>query len=449
MVMPQPPENPSKSSEPKEDVVGDELSGYINMMQKYRALPIDHDEDDSHSSTETATIASDPDDEGHRSSGSEEEGRMKTRSSKRRRKNVPFEDQFACNHGGIKDKKDTNPNARTIEILQEMCTYYTRINDTWRSLGYRKAIKTLQHQDHKICTAEEARKLPNIGDRLAQKIEEIVTTDRLQRLEYAQAEPHDGALQLFLNIYGVGLAQANHWIAQGYRTLDDLLEKAKLTEHQRIGIEHYDDLNTRIPRREVEALGAYVKKTAKEIDPTVELIIGGSYRRGADSSGDIDFIVTKRGTKSTAELGPFLGKLVAKLEAENFLVATLAASHSRTDPSKWHGCCVLPPTPSINVDPVTKEYRKVWRRIDFLLVPETEIGAALIYFTGNDIFNRSMRLLASKKGMRLNQRGLYADVLRGPGRKKLSEGRLVEGRDERRIFDILGVKWREPSERWC
>ena len=63
------------------------------------------------------------------------------------------------------------------------------------------------------------------------------------------------SLQLFLGIYGVGTSLAQQWIAQGYRTLDDLLAKAKLTPNQRLGIEHYDDLNTRIPRKEMEQLG--------------------------------------------------------------------------------------------------------------------------------------------------------------------------------------------------
>ncbi|PHH68302.1 hypothetical protein CDD83_6158 [Cordyceps sp. RAO-2017] len=85
------------------------------------------------------------------------------------------------------------------------------------------------------------------------------------------------------------------------------------------------------------------------------------------------------------------------------------------------------------------------------MVPETARGGALLYFTGNDIFNRSMRLLAAKKGYRLNQRGLYRDPLRGTaaGRDTASEADLVEGRDERRIFEVLGVRWREPHERWC
>jgi DNA polymerase IV len=84
-----------------------------------------------------------------------------------------------------------------------------------------------------------------------------------------------------------------------------------------------------------------------------------------------------------------------------------------------------------------------------LVVPEEELGAALIYFTGDDIFNRSMRLLSSRKGMRLNQRGLYKDVMRGPGRVKLNEGTLVEGADERKIFEILKVPYRPPEQRIC
>lgn len=51
--------------------------------------------------------------------------------------------------------------------------------------------------------------------------------------------------------------------------------------------------------------------------------------------------------------------------------------------------------------------------------------------------------------MRLNQRGLYKDVIRGSKREKLTEGELVEGKSEKRIFEILGVQWREPHERWC
>lgn len=435
-------ESPQPSGETREGPK-DELSDYISMMQEFKDVPLDADEDE-----DATTVASDAHSDNGVDSGSEED-RTRTQRAKTNarssRKALDFTGQFACNRAGRKDANADNPNARTIEVLQKMASFYDRVDDHWRTTAYRKAISTLKRQEVKIATEEEAFKLPGVGRRLAQKIEEIVTTDKLQRLEYAQMEPKNQVLQLFLGIYGVGTTQAQQWIAQGFYTLHDLRENVKLTTNQLVGVDHYHDLNSRIPRREVEALGAVVQKAASIIDPEVELIIGGSYRRGAESSGDIDFIVTKRNTESSLDLRLFLDKLVKKLEDEQFLVARLASGRPGSDGSKWHGCCVLPKTKGINDD----NYRPIWRRIDFLVVPETEMGAALIYFTGNDIFNRSMRLLASKKGMRLNQRGLYKDVMRGPGRVKMTEGELLEGRDERRIFEILGVKWREPHERWC
>ncbi|KAL6873114.1 hypothetical protein J3F83DRAFT_732097 [Trichoderma novae-zelandiae] len=434
----------------------DELSGYIAMMQEYKDLPLDVDEDEDAQSTMNGTEAQT--DLDHRSGLDNESPRQQRRWSRRTRatsKTIAFEDRFACNRAGTNDANQDNPNARTIQVLQKMNSYYERINDQWRTMAYRKAIGILKQQTVKISTEEEAYRLPSIGRRLAQKIGEIVSTDRLKRLEYAEKEPSDHALQAFLKIYGVGNKVAEQWIAQGWRTLDDVKEHAKLTPSQRIGVERYEDLNTRIPRSEVTALGEVVRRAAGRIDKKVQLIVGGSYRRGAESCHDIDLIVTRPGTESVAALKPFLDKLVDRLERDGFLVARLASSRAGSDGSKWHGCCVLPEA-SRRMNNGNDEgkgdtaHRPIWRRIDFLLVPETELGAALIYFTGNDMFNRSMRLLASKKGLRLNQRGLYRDVLRGAAsRTRGTEGELVERGDERRIFEILGVKWREPWERWC
>ncbi|KXJ95842.1 hypothetical protein Micbo1qcDRAFT_201184 [Microdochium bolleyi] len=365
-----------------------------------------------------------------------------------------WQDQFACMRAGAQGADAGNPNSRTIELLQGMLDHNEQVNDQWRTMSYKKAIAALKRHPERVTTAEQARGIRGIGQNIGDKIEEIVRTDRLRKLEYVQNDPQFQVLQLFLKIYGVGIKQAQQWMAKGYTTLEDVRARAQLNAGQKVGLEHFDDLNTRIPRVEVAALGQFVMAAAAELDASIELIIGGSYRRGSRSSGDIDFIVTKKGTSSTDPLVPFLHALVEKLYAEGFLTATLsslAAEVKQGHGSKWHGCCVLPAD-----SPAAQHMREhdagwkpVWRRIDFLLVPDAELGAAMIYFTGDDIFNRSLRLLADKKGMRLNQRGLYRDVLRGPKRVKMTEGELVEGHDEKRIFEILGVKWREPHERWC
>ncbi|KAI1261004.1 hypothetical protein F5Y18DRAFT_403064 [Xylariaceae sp. FL1019] len=346
------------------------------------------------------------------------------------------DEKFLCMTGGTRDTKYSGPNANVLELFDQMAhenSFYGNLDSKdFRVRAYRKAITVLRHHPKKIETVQEAKAFPGIGQQLAEHILEISETGRFRKLEEIQREPAREALHRFSEIYGVGDRTARDWVDRGYRTLDDIRSKAKLSENQQIGLDHYEDLLTRIPREEIEELGAWVMKAGKEIDQKVEIIIGGSYRRGAESSNDIDLICTKEGTTSAKDLGPFLDKLVATLLREGFLTATLA-SHKREEGNKWHGCCVLPEKALLESN---STHRPVWRRIDFLLVPETDIGAALIYFTGNDLFNRSIRLLAKKKGMKLNHRALS-----GPG--------IYEGRDERKIFEILGVRWREPHERWC
>ncbi|KNE71616.1 hypothetical protein AMAG_20460 [Allomyces macrogynus ATCC 38327] len=86
------------------------------------------------------------------------------------------------------------------------------------------------------------------------------------------------------------------------------------------------------------------------------------------------------------------------------------------------------------------------RRIDLLWVPIDELGASLLYFTGSDVFNRSMRLYAHRKGMSLNQHGLFANVVRVKG-QKLNGGTRIAGVDEAEIFEKLGIPYLPPEER--
>ncbi|KAJ0424636.1 hypothetical protein BJY00DRAFT_309055 [Aspergillus carlsbadensis] len=346
-----------------------------------------------------------------------------------------WQEKFVCMQKHDSTSKTSNPNARTIEILQEMLDYYTRTGDHWRSLAYRKAISALRNQSKRVITRTQALAIPGIGPRLADKIEEIVFTNRLRRLDNANNTAEERLLQEFMGVYGAGLSHASRWVAQGFKSLEDLRTKANLTQSQKIGIERYFDFSQRIPRSEVKAHGELVRRVVQEENPDMQVIIGGSYRRGAADSGDVDLLITKPDA-TIDEIRTFiLDIIVPKLFQQGFLQVGLATT-SRDDGSKWHGASKLP-----NI--------RLWRRIDLLFVPGSELGAALIYFTGNDIFNRSIRLLASKRSMRLNQRGLYADVLRGPQRAKINTGRLLESRDERRIFELLGVPWRPPEHRIC
>ncbi|KAG5361506.1 DNA polymerase lambda [Yarrowia sp. C11] len=408
-----PPASPKARSELRSDMASDVIKARGKSMLE--ALQDVRMQDHAHA------FASDGEDE-------DEDDEPHKHKKSQPQKQGDWVDNFLCMSGPERETVDKNPNWKTIEVLGRLLQYYEDKHDQWRAQSYKKALNVLKRQSTKISTKKEAVKLPGIGDSIGSKIQEIVETDGLKLLNVTKLDTSVKVTSLFEGIWGVGKATARKWYKEGYRTLDDIATKAKLTPNQKVGLEHYDDFQARIPRDEVTRHFMVVQQAAHEIDPEVEAHIMGSYRRGAASSGDIDMIFTKKGV-TLDELQPFLKELVHKLTDEGFLTCALTGAAT-----KWYGCSKLKDIPQ-------------WRRIDFLLVPWAEKGAAFIYFTGNVLFNRSIRLLANKKGYSLNQHGLYGGVLRAAKGSKLNDGYLVEGESEHRIFEILGVPYWEPWER--
>ena len=79
-----------------------------------------------------------------------EKQRKKKASSRKDSSNQSWQVNFSCMSKHDGSGKSTNPNARTIEILQQMADYYERDQDNWRLTAYRKDIAALRKQDRKI-----------------------------------------------------------------------------------------------------------------------------------------------------------------------------------------------------------------------------------------------------------------------------------------------------------
>jgi DNA polymerase lambda len=69
----------------------------------------------------------------------------------------------------------------------------------------------------------------------------------------------------------------------------------------------------------------------------------------------------------------------------------------------------------------------------------------LLYFTGSDYFNRSMRLFAEKKGFTLSDHGL-ARVGKAKG-EKVAKGMGIPCETEEDVFKALGLPYKTPAER--
>ncbi|KAA8595196.1 hypothetical protein FQN60_012331, partial [Etheostoma spectabile] len=321
--------------------------------------------------------------------------------------------------------KSNNFNKHITDKLEVLAKAYTHQGDRWRALGYSKAVNALKSYHKPITSYQEACQIPGIGKRMADKIDEIMESGHLRKLDHlGEAVP---VLELFTNIWGAGAKTAQLWYQQGFRTLEDIRTKAHLSNTQKIGLKHYDDFLDRMPREEAAAIEKVVRDAVQAIDPGLLAMACGSYRREKATCGDVDILITHPDGKS--HKGVF-SKVLQSLHDSDDLV-----SHEENgEQKKYMGVCHLP-------GPGHRH-----RRLDIIVVPYNEFACALMYFTGSAHFNRSMRALAKTKKMSLSEHSLNKDVVR-QGNLKVYSGTSFATPTEKDVFSLLGVPYRQPHER--
>ncbi|XP_027153453.1 DNA polymerase lambda isoform X1 [Coffea eugenioides] len=326
-------------------------------------------------------------------------------------------------------------NRNITEIFGRLINIYRALGDDWRSFSYHKAIPVIEKLPFKIESVEQVKHLPGIGKSMQDHIQEIVTTGKLSKLEHFETDEKVKTISLFGEIWGIGPATALKLYEKGHRTLDDLKNEESLTNAQRLGLKYFDDIRKRIPRHEVEEMGHLLKKAGDDVLPGVEIVCGGSYRRGKASCGDLDILITHPDGKS--HVG-FLPQYVKHLKDMKFLREDLVFSvHSEegTDSGvdTYFGLCTYPG-------------RELRHRIDFKVYPRDIHAFGLIAWTGNDVLNRRLRILAESKGFRLDDTGLFP-ATRGSGGQRGKGSASLKLRTEKEVFDFLGFPWLEPHER--
>ncbi|CAO3574201.1 unnamed protein product [Mortierella alpina] len=346
-------------------------------------------------------------------------------------------------------KEEPAYNKAILEQLKILMDHYDTIKtkgskEHFKVINYRKAITAIRALDYDITSEAMALKVPRVGKKIAQKIGECIALGKIKKLDHLDWDQERSRVEtLFRSIYGVGSEMATDWYNKGLRTLDDVRKLPDLTKNQISGLKYYEDLLQRIPRAEVEEIGKVVSASAAKLHPEIQVQVTGSYRRGQPDCGDIDIVVARPDIDFGGDLFVIMDHILKDLISQGFLADHLSLPvwsdemEGQMKHFKYMGICKLPGEGHVH------------HHIDILVVPWMHLGAVLLYFTGNDICNRSMRLLASNRGMRLSDKGLFAGVMRGKNRKKLNEGHWVAGRTEREIFDYLKIKYLEPHEREC
>jgi len=315
-------------------------------------------------------------------------------------------------------------NREIAQMLQETADLMeVAAEDGFRIRSYRNAASVIAShpervQDIVLDPARKVTDIPGIGKGLAFVLAEIAQRGSFERRDEMLKKYPASALEL-LKIQGLGpksiaLLYEHH----GVKTVDDLeriCREQKLRELPRMGAKLEEKVLRGIDSYRKSAgrfLLNFGQRVADELMAEFEALPGidrveaaGSLRRGRETIGDLDLLVT--GPQAIGALTHIIG-------------------HPKTQEVLGQGA---------NKASVLFGLERL--QVDVRALPQESFGAALQYFTGSKDHNVVVRTNALKLGLTLNEYGLFT----------VETNERVAGEDEEEIYKRLGYAWIPPELR--
>jgi len=306
-------------------------------------------------------------------------------------------------------------NSKLLENLNILAEYHGNKNDSWRQKAYFNAIDSIKLLNFKVTTIDQVKGIHGIGKSITANIHEYIQNGMINRVEEIKRgipkSLADITIEEFQKIWGVGPVKSRSLWDSGMRSLKDIkANQHLLNANQKIGLKYYRDLQKQIPKSCIDMFKDNIrnKLNQKFGSESITFKIAGSYRRGANESGDIDCLISGK-TCDLEDIVIFLKEKkiitdILSMKKEKFMGIARAKNHGHL-------------------------------RLDIEFLPEHEFQAGLLYFTGSRDFNISMRSKAKKLGYVLNQHGLFKGNER------------VHAYTEKEIMNMLGMEFISPKDR--
>jgi DNA polymerase (family 10) len=310
-------------------------------------------------------------------------------------------------------------NVAIARILREIADLLEiKDENPFKIRAYRNAADIASNHPHEFARLDERglREIPGIGKDLAARIHEIAQTGDTPYHRELLAEFPPTILDV-LRLQGVGpKTVATLYRELGVRTLDDL-ERAAAdgriralhgmgAKKEALIVKALDDRKMYAGRKLISAahetstaLVAYLRERA----PDAALDAVGSLRRGCETCGDLDLLVS-------GEAPSVMDAFVEYPQVER----VLAHGESKSSVLLTGGF-----------------------QADLRLVAAESRGAALQYFTGSKAHNIALRDRAIGLGFKLNEYGVF----------RVDDNSRVAGETEEDVYRALGLDWVPPELR--
>jgi DNA polymerase (family 10) len=309
-------------------------------------------------------------------------------------------------------------------LLQETADLMEVANeDGFRIRSYRNAAAVIASHPERVadilCDAErKVTDIPGIGKGLSAVLAEICQRGSFDRRDEMLAKYPASALEL-LKIQGLGpksiaLLYEHHGV-KSVEDLERICREQKLRTLPRMGAKLEEKVLRSIEAYRKSAgrfLLSFGTRIAEELIAEFQSLAGierveaaGSLRRGRETIGDLDILVTGPGAVGA------LDRLV---------------THPKSQEVLGQGA---------NKASVTYGLERL--QVDVRALAHESFGAAMQYFTGSKEHNVVLRTQALKQGLSLNEYGLFT----------LEGNQRVAGESEEEVYRKLGYAWVPPELR--
>ncbi len=284
-------------------------------------------------------------------------------------------------------------NADVARVLREIALFLEMEDVPFKPRSYEKAAQSVAVFDTP-CSELLARggvkalaEIPGVGKSIAEKIAELLTTGAIAyHQELRGRTPID--VTALIAIEGVGPKAARAlYQALGVTDLPSLEEAARagrIRALPRFGEKSEEKIlrglafaragHGRVPLGDVLPTVRDIEARLAALPGVERATIAGSIRRRRETVGDADILVIAR------RAGPVMERVAALPE----VVRVLAKGDTKISVRLASGL-----------------------QLDVRVVPRASFGAALHYFTGSKAHNVALRQIAIKKGLKLNEYGVF------------------------------------------
>jgi len=323
---------------------------------------------------------------------------------------------------GINRQAELMKNSEVAKVFQDIADLLElKGENAFKIRAYQKAARAIEHYPRElkimIEEGEDLRAIPGVGEAIAKKATELITTGKLGYYENLKAEFPAGITNL-LAIPGIGPKTANKLSSElGITSVDDLeraIKEGKVAKLFGLGDKTAENMlrqiqalrrkDQRIPIGEALPVVEEILAALRSVPGVRNLTAAGSLRRFRETVGDIDLMGTADEPKEIIDAFVALPQIAQVLAQGSTKASAIVKSGLQ---------------------------------VDLRMVEHESFGSLLQYFTGSKQHNISLRERAHRQGLKLSEYGITV----------IATDRLEKFSSEEQFYHRLGLQYIPPELR--